>query len=220
MQLLFGDAGLVTRTPVVVPAALGLVLLWRSGWRREAALAAALALAFVVYNAGYATPFGGGTPGPRFLIAMLPFLALGLGSAYRAWPWETLAVALPSAVLMLGVTATNPTYARRWDWVDRVTDGSFTGAGIGPKLPLAAFVVAAVVLGLRATPIARPGIRGAVGASLALGAALAVQFCGPRLVGTKPEVLVLVFVALLAAVTVWHAATRPRRVILRDRGLS
>jgi 4-amino-4-deoxy-L-arabinose transferase-like glycosyltransferase len=212
MQLLFGNLGLVTRTPVVVPAALGLLVLWRTGWRREALLAAALCVAFVVYNAGYATPFGGGTPGPRFLIAMLPFLALGLGSAYRAWPWPTLAVALPSAVLMLGVTAVNPTRASTWDWVDRVTDASFTGAGIGPKLPLAAFVVTGAVLAIRATPIPRLGVREAVGALLALGAALAIEISGPRLVGTSPELLVLLFLGLIAAVTAWHAGFRQRGV--------
>jgi hypothetical protein len=220
LQLLFGHAGLVTRTPVVVVAALGLVLLWRKGWRREAVLAAVLSIAFVVYNAGYATPFGGGTPGPRFLIPMLPFLALGLCSAFRARPWAAVAVALPSTVLMLGVTATNPTRAWGWDWVDRVTDASFTGAGIGPKLPLAAFVAAAVVLALRATLIPRPGAREAIGGLLALGATLAIEISGPRLVGTNPQLLILLFVALLAAVTVWHAGFHPRRMILRDRGLS
>ena len=219
-QLLFGDAGLVTRTPVVVAAALGLFLLWRKGARREAVLAAALAVAFVVYNSGYSTPFGGGTPGPRFLIPMLPFLALGFGSAYRAWPWATLAVALPSAVLMLGVTATEPTHARTWEWVDRITDGSFAGAGIWPRLPLAVLVVASFVLALRATPIPRPDGRQAAGALLALAAAVATAFAGPRLVGTNPELLALVFLGLVALVVAWHARVAPRRLILRGRGLS
>jgi hypothetical protein len=143
---------------------------------------------------------------------MLPFLALGLGSAYRAWPWPTLAVALPSAVLMLGVTAVNPTHASTWDWVDRVTDASFTGAGIGPKLPLAAFVVTAAVLAVRATPIPRLGVREAVGALLSFAATLAIEISGPRLVGTNPELLVLVFLALLAAVAVWHLGFRQRGV--------
>lgn len=218
-QLLFGDAGLVTRTPVVVAGALGLVLLWRKGARREALLAAALAVAFVVYNAGYATPFGGGTPGPRFLIPMLPFLALGFAPAYRAWPYATLAVALPSAVLMLGVTATEPTHARTWEWVDRVVDRSFAGAGAWPRLPLAAFVLASVVLALWVTPIGAPGAREAAGALLALAAAVAIAFAGPRLVGTNPELLGVLFIGLLALVAAWHTRRRPR-VALRGRRLS
>jgi hypothetical protein len=182
-------------------------------------LAAALAVAFVVYNSGYATPFGGGTPGPRFLIPMLPFLALGFAPAYRAWPWATLAVALPSALLMLGVTATEPTHARTWEWLDRVADGTFAGAGIWPRLPLVLFVVASVALALRVTPIHAPDAWEAAGALLALGAAVAIAFAGPRLVGTNPELLGVLFVGLLALVAAWHVRFRPR-VIPRGRGLS
>ena len=203
-QLLFSRIGLVTVTPVVVAGAIGLFLLWRSGWRREAALAGGLCAAFVVYNAGYATPFGGGTPGPRFLIPMLPFVALGFATAYRAWPWATIGVAVPSAVIMLGVTATNPIRATTWHWVDRVTDGSFTGSGIWPKLPLAVFVVTSVVLCWRVTPIGRPRVRDAVAALLSLGAYLVIAFAGPRLVGTNPKLLAAIFVALLAGVSLWH----------------
>ena len=105
LQLLFSRIGLITVTPIVLAGAAGLVLVWKKGRRREAALAGFLTAAFVVYNSGYATPFGGGTPGPRFLIPMLPFLALGFATAYRAWPWETIALAIPSGLFMLGGTS-------------------------------------------------------------------------------------------------------------------
>ena len=219
-QLLFGYIGLFTVTAVVIAGLIGLFLLWRKGWRREAVLGALLFVAFVVYNSGYATPFGGGTPGPRFLIPMLPFVALGFGPAYRASPWGTLGVAVPSALIMLGVTATNPIRATTWDWVDRVADGSFTGSGIWPKLPLIAFVAASAVLCARVTPIRRPGARDAVAALLALGAYLAIAFSGPRLVGTNPKLLALLVVGLLAVVSLWHVAGQPRRLIPRSRGLS
>ena len=156
MQLLFSRIGLITVTPVVLAGAAGLVLLWKRGRRREAALAGFISIAFVVYNSGYATPFGGGTPGPRFLIPLIPFLALGFATAYRAWPWETIALAVPSGVLMLGMTATDPVRAVTWNWVERVWDGTFAGSGVWPKLPLAACVLAAVLLCARATPIGRP----------------------------------------------------------------
>ena len=204
-QLLFGEIGLVTVTPVVVAGAAGLYVLWRKGWRREAVLAAALFVAFVVYNSGYGTPFGGGTPGPRFLIPMLPFAALGFAAAYRAWPWATLGVAVPSAVVMLGVTATDPVRATTWSWVDRVVDGSFAGAGIWPRIPLAALAVAGAVLCWRATPIRRPRADDIVAALLALGAAVGIAVAGPRLVGTNPKLLVLVFCALFGSVAFWHA---------------
>jgi hypothetical protein len=210
-HLLFGYIGLVTVTPVVVAGAAGLVLLWRKGWRREAALAALLSLAFVAYNSGYATPFGGGTPGPRFLIPMLPFVALGFATAYRAWPWSTLALALPSALLMLGVTATDPIRATTWAWVDRVADGSFAGAGVGPTVPLAVFAIVAAILCWRVTPITRPCAREAVAALLSLGGYLAIAFSGPRLVGTNPKLLIVLFLALVAIVAAWYARSHTRR---------
>ena len=42
--------------------------------KAEALTITAIALAFFVYDSGYWLPFGGGTPGPRFLIPLLPFL--------------------------------------------------------------------------------------------------------------------------------------------------
>ena len=211
LQLLFSRIGLITVTPVVLAGAAGLVLLWRKGWRREAALAGVLSIAFVIYNSGYAIPFGGGTPGPRFLIPMLPFLALGFATAYRSWPWETIALALPSGVLMLGVTATDPVRAVTWNWVERVWDGSFAGSGIWPKLPLAACVVAAVILCARATPVVRPTPARAVGAALTLALYVIIAFAGPRMVGTTPYLLVLLVAASFVAVATWHYRSGPLR---------
>jgi hypothetical protein len=204
MQLLFSRIGLITVTPVVLAGAAGLVLLWRRGWRREAALAGFISIAFVVYNSGYATPFGGGTPGPRFLVPLLPFLALGFATAYVVWPWETLALAVPSGLIMLGVTATDPTRAWSWAWVDRVWDGSFAGSGIWPKLPLAACVIACVLLCARATPIGRPSRRQAAGGAMTLASYIAIALAGPRLVGTNPELLLAVVAACALVIAMTH----------------
>lgn len=204
LQLLFSRIGLITVTPVVLAAAAGLVLLWKRGRRREAALAGFISIAFVVYNSGYATPFGGGTPGPRFLIPLIPFLALGFATAYRAWPWETIALAVPSGLLMLGVTATDPVRAVTWNWVERVWDGTFAGSGVWPKLPLAACVLAALLLCARATPVGRPTPGQAAGCALTLALYVTVALSGPRLVGTRPLLLVLLLVACFAAVGAWH----------------
>jgi hypothetical protein len=212
MHLLFGYIGLVTVTPIVLAGAAGLVLVWRKGLRREAMLAGLLSIAYVVYNAGYATAFGGGTPGPRFLIPMLPFLALGFAPAYRAWPWATMALAVPSGLVMLGVTATDPIRAVNWKWTERVWDGSFAGSGVWPKLPLAACVLACVVLCARATPIGRPSAREAAGGALTFAAYLTIAVTGPRLVGTNPRLLVIIFAACAVAVgAAHHSMTRLSR---------
>jgi len=92
LELLFSGRGLLTLAPVLVVAIAGVVALRRDGRHRaEANVIIAIALAYFVYNAGYWLPLGGGSPGPRFLIPILPFLALGLAVAWRRWPAVTLA---------------------------------------------------------------------------------------------------------------------------------
>ena len=91
-----------------------------------------------------------------------------------------------------------------WNWVERVWDGTFAGSGVWPKLPLAACVLAAVLLCARATPIGRPTPGQAAGCALTLALYVTVALAGPRLVGTRPLLLVLLFVACFAAVGAWH----------------
>jgi hypothetical protein len=124
LALLFGGRGLLTLAPVLVMAVAGLVVLYRSQWRAEARTIAAVALAYLVYNAGYWLPFGGGSPGPRFLIPMLPFLALGLGPAWRRWPAVTLALAAISATTMVSATMSYPMIGTEDPgvWVRRMLD--------------------------------------------------------------------------------------------------
>ena len=73
LLLLFSGRGLLTLAPVLVMAIVGVVMIHRCGRRAEARVIAAVAPAYLVYNAGYWLPMGGGSPGPRFLIPVLPF---------------------------------------------------------------------------------------------------------------------------------------------------
>jgi hypothetical protein len=98
-EVLVGSRGLLVFSPVVLAAAVGLGLLWRRGERAEALLAGTVAVLFVLLDAGYFLPYGGGTPGPRFLVPALPFLALGLPAVLDRWPLPTIGLALVSAVL-------------------------------------------------------------------------------------------------------------------------
>jgi hypothetical protein len=108
LELLFSSKGLITLAPVLAMGVVGTVLLHRRGRRAEAWTIGGLALAYLVYNSGYWLPFGGGTPGPRFLMPLIPFLALPLVLAYRRFPLMTLALAVPSALFMLTATLTFP----------------------------------------------------------------------------------------------------------------
>jgi hypothetical protein len=75
--VLLGDRGLVYDMPFLIAAAVGLALLRRV----EAIVCAVVVLAFVALDAGYFDPYGGDSPGPRFLAPALPFLVLGLPAA-------------------------------------------------------------------------------------------------------------------------------------------
>jgi hypothetical protein len=99
VDLLLTAKGLLVLTPVWALAAYGLVVLWRGGARAEAAVAGAVTALFLLYDAAYYLPFGGFNGGPRFLVPMLPFLALGVAVAWRELPGPTLAHALASIVV-------------------------------------------------------------------------------------------------------------------------
>ena len=102
-----GDRGLIVCSPVVIAAALGLVLLWRRSFRSEALTCGAVTAAFLIAECGYFLPYGGASPGPRYFIPALPFLALGLAPAFARRP---VAMALVSAVSVIATTAVTLTW--------------------------------------------------------------------------------------------------------------
>jgi hypothetical protein len=96
---LVGTRGLLTFSPVLLAAAIGLWLLWRRGTRAEALLATLVAALFLLLDAGYFLVYGGGSPGPRFFGPAVPFLALGLPCVLARWPKPVAVLAFASAVL-------------------------------------------------------------------------------------------------------------------------
>jgi hypothetical protein len=163
VDLLIGGRGLLVLTPIVVMAIVGVFLMRRQGHRAEANTILAVAAIYFAYNAGYWLPFGGGTPGPRFLIPALPFIAIGLASAYRRLPALTLGLAIPSALMMVIGSLTYPLIGRQGigTWADWLGEGQLehtvlTAFGVTNAwlaiAPVLAAVITAIVLAVRATP--------------------------------------------------------------------
>jgi hypothetical protein len=101
-QVLVGNRGLLVVSPVLAAAAAGLALLARRHGR-EAAVCAGAVVAGLVVETGYFLPYGGISPGPRFLVPCLPFLAVGLAPAF------TRARAVTSLLAAASVTASTAT---------------------------------------------------------------------------------------------------------------
>jgi hypothetical protein len=169
LELLISPRGLFALTPVVLMGAVGVVLLHRRGMKAEARTIAAIALAFFVYDTGYWLPFGGGSPGPRFLIPVLPFLGVALVESWRRFPSTTLVTTVCGAVVMTIATLTYPLIGTgsMWQWWDRVEGAVFQhtiptvfGAGDGwlALAPVLIGLLAVAWLGARATgalPVSR-----------------------------------------------------------------
>jgi hypothetical protein len=155
-QLLFSPRGLLTLSPICVLGAVGIMLCFKRA-RREAIVLAAITAVYLVYNAGYtlneAGPFGGDAPGPRFLIAMLPFLLLPLGLAARASPGAAASLLTVSVGAMTLVTATSPMLGggEEGRWMRELRSGTFvdtalSALGAPHGLAIAPFVVAVAIL--------------------------------------------------------------------------
>ena len=137
----------------------GLALLWRRH-RAEAVVCASVTVAFLLLEFGYFLPYGGTSPGPRFLIPALPFLALGIGPALTRFPRTVTLLAVPSLVasltLMLTWSKDGANDQRQTVWAElahaldgktqhlrhRLASNVLTFAGVSPVA--AAVVVAAL----------------------------------------------------------------------------
>jgi hypothetical protein len=155
LEVLVSETGLFVLTPVTAVALAGLWPLARRGHRREAVLVAGLAAAFLLYNASYYLPLGGHVPGPRFLVPLLPFLALPLAAALARWPLVTLVTGAVSAFWMAAATVAGallPPDRSPTTWISEIVHGGdlagtiLGGEGVHSVLAFALPAAAAVCL--------------------------------------------------------------------------
>ena len=102
-EVLFGGRGLIAFTPVVLVGGVGLVSRWRRTRDEGAMISLAVVAGFLTLQAGWVNPWGGEGPGPRYVIPMLPFLAIGLAEIWRvmlpALRWFVVALSVTSMAL-------------------------------------------------------------------------------------------------------------------------
>ncbi|MGI8441123.1 MAG: hypothetical protein ACR2NV_13185 [Thermoleophilaceae bacterium] len=186
VDVLFSPRGLLVCTPVLVAGLIGIGGMYRRGWRAEAAVVASIALLFLAYNSAYQLdPFGGNAPGPRFLVAVLPFIAVPLAVAYERFTAVTLSLAVASVTLMVIVSVTGPYSMGEGPnpgvWLRSLTSGTFQGTVLGEVgagrgwaslAPSALLVAAAIFFAARATDWSglSGGLKSGVAALIAWGA--------------------------------------------------
>jgi hypothetical protein len=224
-ELLASDKGLLVLTPLAAAGVGGLIVLLRGTARREATFALGVSAAFLLYNSSYYLPFGGWVPGPRFLIATLPFLALGVAAALRAAPLTTAALAAPSVLSMVGATLAEPLAepgSGAGLWLDRWRDASFTstlvteaGGGNGWSAAAPVLVLLVAALGLAAWSLPRVVLTRSdlVLALVAFGTWVVLAHAAPDLLELDRAVdqvtgLATVVALLAVAVLAWLAAAR------------
>ncbi|MEO8273335.1 MAG: hypothetical protein ABI620_04650 [Chloroflexota bacterium] len=152
LELLFSPRGLIRLAPWFALAPVGLIALRRRELRFELLLAVTICAAFLTYNSGALNPFGGWTPGPRYLLPALPFAALLVAFIPRSLRAIAVILMLVAAGASLVATATMPNAPEAFDdplvqlWLPRFIAGvpGETAAWIRWGLP--GFAALAVLL--------------------------------------------------------------------------
>lgn len=149
VDLLLGPRGLLRLSPWLIVAPLGILALRRARLRAELLVAVAMVTVFLTYNSGALNPFGGWTPGPRYLLPALPFAAILVAAAPRAIrPLVGFLIPISIAVAFIG-TATMPNAPEAYRdplndlWLPRLLAGDLAETmvwlrwGVPGLLPLA-----------------------------------------------------------------------------------
>ena len=127
-RLLFEGRGLLAATPIVVIAVAGAMARLRRGIQVDAAMALAMFGLFVLLPLFWGNPWGGDSPGARYLTPALPFLAVPLVWAWQRWRLLTFAAVAVSVVTMMVATFTDPMIGREaiggiGIWVKKLFEG-------------------------------------------------------------------------------------------------
>jgi hypothetical protein len=123
-RALIGQKGLFVLTPVMLLAFAGCAYAISAGGRarRDAVFALVAFVAMLLVSTGV-DGLGGDTPGPRYLIPVLPLFAVPLAEAWRRQPRACVATALIGTVWMTLASITDPLAPSFRAWLRAVPDG-------------------------------------------------------------------------------------------------
>ena len=131
VELLFDGRGFLFASPLVIVAVVGLFVAQRETEGTERAVvwtAFAMFGAFLLIPLFWANPWGGDSPGPRYMTPMLPFLVVGLAAVWtRAGIWARFGAVLGGLTMVLA-TLTNPLLSDEarvsiGSWISLASDG-------------------------------------------------------------------------------------------------
>jgi hypothetical protein len=133
IEVFFAGRGFAVAMPIVLIALYGTVTLIRSTERRERVLAWVTLLMFAGYLGIvmlWTNPWGGDSPGPRYIMPAMPFLALGAAVGWSRSVFLSRAAAIIGVATMGLATFTNPLITREvggglGNWLDLARHGEF-----------------------------------------------------------------------------------------------
>lgn len=161
VDLLLNPRGLLRISPWLALAPVGLVALRQREHRAPLLVCLAIVVAILTYNSGALAPFGGWTPGPRYLIPALPFAAILVAVVPVVLRPLVVLLAIWSVGIMTIATATVPGAPEFYAdpvsdlWIPRLSshDLAITAAwtnwglhGLAPLILLAALTIVALVV--------------------------------------------------------------------------
>lgn len=133
LRLFVSGRGFLIASPIVIVGLVGLIYIIRrrGGLERAAAIVSlAVFLSMMVVPVYWSNPWGGHSPGPRYLAPALPLLALGVAAVWSFRPLLTrLAVGISSVTMVLA-TFTNPLVDDEGSgglgtWIGLASEGEF-----------------------------------------------------------------------------------------------
>lgn len=129
LQVLLGERGLFVMTPICLAGVIGLVMLLQEArTRRVALMSLAIVTAFILVQGGWSSVTAGASPGPRYVVPALGFLAIGVARFWQ-WSWPSAVLfsvigAIPMGMAIMTNPLAQPTEPwATYFWFNRILEG-------------------------------------------------------------------------------------------------